>query len=215
MSKIVVLFPGIGYTCDKPLLYYGRDVAVEAGYEECRKVAYSMDAGNIRGNLQKMQEAFETLYAQAQDILADVDWAQYEEVLFLSKSIGTVIAAAYATKHGFGLNQKVLPSGNREFGSKDVRSGDCAEGGPRLRHVLYTPLEHTFLFRLQNAIGFLGTADPWCKPEEVIRLAKEQNVPLHLYEGGNHSLETGDVVKDLDTLRDVMGKTGEFLGVNY
>ena len=22
MSKIAVLFPGIGYTCDKPLLYY-------------------------------------------------------------------------------------------------------------------------------------------------------------------------------------------------
>lgn len=185
MSKIVVLFPGIGYTCDKPLLYYGRKIATEAGYEECRKVAYSVDAGNIRGNLQKMQEAFETLYAQAQDILADVDWAQYEEVLFLSKSIGTVIAAAYAKE-------------------RDLT-------GPRLRHVLYTPLEHTFLFYPQNAIGFLGTADPWCEPEEVIRLAREQNVPLHVYEGGNHSLETGNVVKDLDALQDAMEKTGEFL----
>ena len=183
MSKIVVLFPGIGYTCDKPLMYYGREVANEAGYEVCRKVAYSYDGGNIRGNHQKMQEAFEALYAQAQEALADVDWTQYEEVLFLSKSIGTVIAAAYAKEKGLV--------------------------GPGFLQVLYTPLEHTFLFHPQNAIGFLGTADPWCRPAEVIRLAKEQGVPLHVYEGGNHSLETGNVGKDLEILQDVMERTGE------
>lgn len=33
MKKIAVLFPGIGYTCDKPLLYYSAKLAAEKGYE--------------------------------------------------------------------------------------------------------------------------------------------------------------------------------------
>ena len=34
--KLVVCFPGIGYHCDKPLLYYGRRVAESVGYKERR-----------------------------------------------------------------------------------------------------------------------------------------------------------------------------------
>ena len=32
-EKIAVLFPGIGYTCDKPLLYYTGKLAVARGYK--------------------------------------------------------------------------------------------------------------------------------------------------------------------------------------
>ena len=32
-KKIAVLFPGIGYHTDKPLLYYGKKLAGERGYE--------------------------------------------------------------------------------------------------------------------------------------------------------------------------------------
>ena len=31
--KLAVIFPGIGYTADKPLLYFGRRIAVDCGYE--------------------------------------------------------------------------------------------------------------------------------------------------------------------------------------
>ena len=33
LHKLAVIFPGIGYTADKPLLYFGRRIAVEYGYE--------------------------------------------------------------------------------------------------------------------------------------------------------------------------------------
>ena len=33
MRKLAVVFPGIGYTVDKPLLYYSRRLAADAGYE--------------------------------------------------------------------------------------------------------------------------------------------------------------------------------------
>ena len=34
MKKLAVFFPGIGYTADKPLLYYSRKLAAELDYEE-------------------------------------------------------------------------------------------------------------------------------------------------------------------------------------
>ena len=40
MKKLAVFFPGIGYTADRPLLYYSRRTAAELGYE-IRSVAYS------------------------------------------------------------------------------------------------------------------------------------------------------------------------------
>lgn len=33
MKKAAVLFPGIGYHTDKPLLYYSKKIAAELGYE--------------------------------------------------------------------------------------------------------------------------------------------------------------------------------------
>ena len=46
--KVAVFFPGIGYHCDKPLLYYSRKLAQECGYEETIALSYTYDGGNIR-----------------------------------------------------------------------------------------------------------------------------------------------------------------------
>lgn len=183
MSKIAVYFPGIGYHCDKPLLYYSRRIADKLGYENSRAVSYTYSAGNIRGNDEKMKEAYETLFSQTEAGLADIVWTEYDEVLFISKSIGTVIAASYAEKHGL----------------------TCA------RHILYTPLEQTFLFEPNHAIGFIGTADPWSSIDEITRLSTANNIPLTVYEGCNHSLECDDTLKNIDTLKDVMQRTRDFI----
>ena len=59
--KLVVCFPGIGYHCDKPLLYYGRRVAGSVGYKEYKNVEYVNRIGNVKGDPVKMQAAFEEL----------------------------------------------------------------------------------------------------------------------------------------------------------
>ncbi len=182
MKKIAVYFPGIGYHCDKPLLYYSRKIACGLGYGNYRNVAYAYKAGNIRGNEEKMKEAYEALFLQAEAELADLVWPDYDDVLFISKSIGTIIAASYAEK--YGLN--------------------------RTRHVLYTPLSQTYLFAPNHAIGFIGTADPWSNTDEIIQLSKAKHIPLAVYEGCNHSLECNDTLKDLENLKDIMGKTIDF-----
>ena len=69
MKKLAIFFPGIGYHCDKPLLYYARKLTQECGYEESILLSYSYDGRNIRGDEQKMQQAFEALYAQAEQQL--------------------------------------------------------------------------------------------------------------------------------------------------
>lgn len=50
MSKLAIYFPGIGYHCDKPLLYYSRSLARELGYQECRNISYTYEGKNIRGD---------------------------------------------------------------------------------------------------------------------------------------------------------------------
>lgn len=182
MAKIAVYFPGIGYHCDKPLLYYSRKIACELGYKDYRNISYTYHAGNIRGNEEKMKEAYEVLFSQAETMLADIVWSEYDDVLFISKSIGTIIAASYAEKYGL----------------KDAR------------HILYTPLAQTYLFAPDHALGFIGTADPWSSADEIVRLSNEKHIPLFVYDNCNHSLECSDTMQNLGNLKDIMQKTMDF-----
>lgn len=182
MSKIAVYFPGIGYHCDKPLLYYGRKIACELGYKNDRNVNYTYQAGNIRGNEEKMKEAYETLFSQTEAGLADIVWSEHDDILFISKSIGTIIATSYAEK--YGLKQA--------------------------RHILYTPLAQTYLFAPDHAIAFIGTADPWSDTDEIIRLSNINHIPLTVYDGCNHSLECNDTLKNIENLKDIMQRTRDF-----
>ena len=182
MSKLVVIFPGIGYHCDKPLLYYGKDIANECGYTECIKVSYTYEKTGLRGNKDKMKEAFLALYAQAKDELEGVSWGDYDEILFISKSIGTIIATALSDE----LDIKV-------------------------KHVLYTPLEETFGVDIEDAIAFIGTGDPWSDVNAVVEKAHDQDIYINIYGGCNHSLECEDTRKNLDILTTVMSKTYDYL----
>ena len=182
MSKIAVYFPGIGYHCDKPLLYYSRDIAYELGYTDYRNVNYTYKAGNIRGNEEKMKEAYEALFSQTETELANIVWSAYDDILFISKSIGTIIATSYAEKYGI----------------------------KNAKHVLYTPLAQTYQFTPDHAIAFIGTADPWSNTDEIIRLSSANHIPLTVYEGCNHSLECNDTIKNIEHLKDIMQRTMDF-----
>ena len=97
--KLAVFFPGIGYHCDKPLLYYSRKLVQEYGYEKIVTLNYTYDGKNLRGNEEKMRQAFDSLYIQAENSLKEIAFDQYEQILFISKSIGTIIASAYAARN--------------------------------------------------------------------------------------------------------------------
>lgn len=173
--KIAVFFPGIGYHVDKPLLYYSRSIAGQYGYETVN-IAYS-NLGKAR------KEAFESAFTQAESCLGGIEWNAYDDILFVSKSIGTVVSAAYAKRHNLSC-----------------------------RNIYYTPLEETFAFHPQPGIVFHGTGDSWAPTKKIIQNCRENGLVLHIIEEGNHSLEIkGETQKNLRSLKEIMGFTESYI----
>ena len=159
-KKLCVLFPGIGYHCDKPLLYYAEKLAGSMGYET-KKLVFS--------ELGSKEEAPRRALALTGKQLEKVDFSAYSRVVFIGKSLGTIVCLAY-----------------RE--SRKI-SADA---------VLLTPLTFTFDFPAQGCTAFHGTADQWAATSDIERLCGENDVPLYTYPGANHSLETGRTLDDIN-----------------
>lgn len=179
--KLAVIFPGIGYHTDKPLLYFGKKLAKEYGYEVA-EASYGGFPTDIKGNEEKMRASFFHALAQAKELLKAVDFGQYEELLFISKSIGTAVASAFAKELGLAA-----------------------------KHIYYTPVTASLPMMEQEGIVFHGTGDPWIETEQLIAACKAKGFPLYLTEGGNHSLETGNVRVDLRNLQVIMEQSEAYL----
>lgn len=184
-TGIAILLPGIGYTCDKPLLYYSGKLARSLGWDVI-PVPYTGFPSKIRGDRERMKHSFDIALRQTENMLKAVEWQQYDPVLFISKSIGTVVAVKYA----------------------DAYRIPC-------RHILFTPLEDTFSVPIRNAIAFHGTADPWADTSRIRSLCKKAGVPLYITENANHSLETDDILQDIRNIEIVMRQVKSYLIAEY
>ncbi len=186
MEKLALIFPGIGYNIDKPLLYYSQRLAKANGfniiplsYRTVPKEAFL----NIFGNNQKIDLACKVALDHIEEMLKEEKrLTQGNKILFISKSIGTALATAFAQKHNLQVS-----------------------------HILFTPIEQTFYNPITNAIAFHGTNDAWISNELCIQKCKEQNIPLELIDNANHSLETGDVQNDISNLQKIIKKLLPFL----
>ncbi len=180
--KIAIFFPGIGYHCDKPLLYYADKLCRQSQYETLR-LSYTNLSRSI-------PEAFEQAYAQTEAQLAHVNWNTCGDILFVSKSLGTAVAAAYAKRHGISC-----------------------------RNIYYTPLAETFDFAPQTGIVFHGTSDPWAQTAIIEEKCRESSLPLHVIERTNHSLELPQnaVLENLRILERVMAFSEMYIahGIYY
>ena len=180
-KKLAVLFPGIGYHCDKPLLYYAAKLAKAANYEVL-PVPYTGFPEKVRGNADKMRECLEIAQSQANELLESVNWSAYSNILFIGKSIGTIVGSSFAAQRGLAVHS-----------------------------ILLTPLVETFRSVSGNAVAFHGTADPWAETGAIVEACQERGIPLDRKEGANHSLETGDVRRDVDILKDTIQKIEAFI----
>ena len=176
MRKTAIIFPGIGYHTDKPLLYFSKKLARENGYEII-EVPYGGFSSGIKGNKEKMQEAFNHAFTQTKEVLKDQVFSADDDILVISKSIGTIVAAAWQKELG-------LPA----------------------RNIYFTPLAETFLFtRLGSGIAFHGTKDPWADSDVIADKCQQFQIPLYCVEKANHSLER-DAISDLKMLKKVMAR---------
>ncbi|MGM9947079.1 hypothetical protein [Floccifex sp.] len=150
--KKAILFPGIGYHCDKPLLYYTKKILKQYGYD-IQEIVFQ----NLHFDLEQSKEM---AYNQACCQIQNLD----SNTLFVSKSIGTYCAGKLAEKYQIQ------------------------------NHIYFTPLKFSKKYITDRDLVFSGTRDPFVSNEDI---------PIHCYriENGNHSLETGNIQKDLENLK--------------
>ncbi len=189
MKNLAVIFPGIGYHVDKPLLYYTRKLLKEFGYEVL-ELQFKDFPQDVFGSKEKLEQSLEISFLQATELLKDVNFSDYENIIFVSKSIGTSCALRYDIKNNVNAY-----------------------------HVLFTPLALTFSFlckddvlALKNKVlAFHGTSDPWFKNKECRALCKKNAVTLVEYKNANHSLETGNAMGNVKILQNALRKVKKFI----
>lgn len=183
-KKLVVVFPGVGYHTDKPLLYYSKKLAKNKDYEIV-EIKYDLpDAGAvIKADADKRMEAFDASFEQVVDQLKDIVFTNYEKVVFIGKSIGTALAARYNMTYELEADQ-----------------------------IIFTPIQETFAF-VNPCEGFVfhGSADPLCDTDMCTQLCEELSLTYVVIPEANHSLETGDVAADIANLEKVMGMVEKLL----
>ncbi len=181
-NKLAVILLGTGYTKDKPLLYYAITIAKKKGYEIV-SVDYDkfFEGVNYR-NKNEIDAVTGKAYQYAAGRLDEIDFGKYETVVFIGKSFGTIVGTTYASEHDLALKQ-----------------------------VWYTPVMEAYEKATGSIVAFMGDKDPIANVEDALSKAKEKEIPMHVYPNANHSLATGDALTDIDTLKDVMTITNEFI----
>ena len=94
MKKLVIMFPGVGYTMDCPLLYYASFLYEAKGYEQIHMKYNSIFFEPELTRDEKAMRVRDYVWDQVKDI----DFSSYDEVVFLSKSVGTIEAGFLAEK---------------------------------------------------------------------------------------------------------------------
>ncbi|BCN30901.1 class I SAM-dependent methyltransferase [Anaeromicropila herbilytica] len=183
--KIAILFPGIGYHEDKPLLYYAKDLVACMGYEY-RTVKYGEMPKNIKEDATKQEEALILAGQEIQKQLDEIDFSKYESIVFISKSIGSVLAVDYANSHNLDV-----------------------------KHILFTPIQETLKYLIKRGIVFHGTNDDWINTEDLKKKCMEEGLSLYLTENANHSLETENTLNNIAILKVVIGQIEDFLDTEY
>ncbi len=180
-KKIAVIFPGIGYHKDKPLLYYAAKLMRAKGYTVAF-VEYHNMPSKIMGDAKMLKKAGEQAYKDTVKQLKMIDFDEYNDIVFIGKSIGTVALSKYV--HDCGIDA---------------------------RQVWYTPVAETFAYESKDVMAFIGDADPWSDVDAIKEDAKSQGITLYSYPDCNHSLECDDVAINIANLSDVMKKTDEYI----
>lgn len=183
-KKLAVIFPGIGYSVERPLLYYTRKILEKSGYEVINvsypgleKVDIFEPITNGASAKRVSNDKASNFVAKAEKLVEEqlegVDFTSYSKIIFVAKSIGTVISALYAKQLG------IHPY-----------------------HIMVTPIDYAFQFiGDERGSAFSGTSDPLVDFERIEKICKEKQWNFHDFKSGNHSLETIDIDLNIDYLK--------------
>lgn len=164
-NTICFMLSGAGYTYAKPLLYYSTMKMIENKIDIVQ-IHYSYDVDNLKKDVKNfIHLMIEDVESVVEEVLAA---KQYEKILFIGKSLGTL-----PISYKYGIN------------------GDYSNA----KLILLTPLLKLDGF-LENVsaskndlLVVIGTKDDHFIEEKIAQLRKKETLALLEVEGANHSLE--------------------------
>ncbi len=182
-KRIAVLFPGVNYSTDCPLLYYAKNIYLEKGYTVIDADYNKMITKSPELSKDFMAQPIEERHSFAKNAVYAVknflslfDWSEYEDIIFISKSLGTV-AAGYSAQE---LNIAA-------------------------RHIYLTPLPQTLSYmNKNNCIAVAGTDDNFLSSAVLSEYCSQNSIPLIQFENCGHRLEVkGDINSSLKILESI------------
>lgn len=158
-TGMVVCFPGTGFTCKEALFECCLERLIKRGYDVVK-----LDFSHIPfREIETIEEAVTIARRAVKRQLSGVDFSEYEDVVWISKSLGTLLAAIDETTYS------VLP-----------------------RHLFLTPLPETLArIRPESRIIalVLGTLDRFLTGPALMEFCEQRNACGCLIDGVNHSLK--------------------------
>jgi alpha-beta hydrolase superfamily lysophospholipase len=186
-STLAVIYPGLRYTCDMPLLYYPAELLREKGF----------DVLQVHNNY--TSPVYQSLHAEdrMQWINADATAAvqtslqqrSYEQVILIGKSIGT-LALAHLVEIGETQDAITL----------------------WLTPLLHQPLLVAAASLCKAPALFIsGSTDPTYDPSALDCILKATGAEELVIEGANHSLEIpGDILASLNAMETILAEINAF-----
>lgn len=173
-KKVVVIFPGANYSADCPLLYYAGFKFELRGYEKI-DINYNEFLKQDKSFEECLRDINNSVISQLQNF----NLPKYDDIVFVSKSLGTVVA---------GWVEEEL----------------CI----KVRHIFLTPIEETLPYIKYGkniAAVIAGTADKQLNANILKEHCKKENIYLKQIQGAGHRLEFwGDIDKNIEILREVV-----------
>lgn len=188
--QLGVIFPGYGYTCDRSLLHYPKQMLLAQGADVLQvNYGFSNKPGFWQSGDQTRALWFGTdALAAMRTVLEKGD---YKQITMIGKSLGTLAVGHVAA---------ILPH------------------IARLRGVMFTPLLKNagLVQQIKTFNGELllvaGTADSLHDPEALNTIRAERTVEVIEVDGGDHSLENKvDVFESLEVLKGILLRVNQFL----
>lgn len=176
-SKLVVLFPGKNFPCDKPILHFAGTSALQSGFD-LMILEYGYQAARTDLDVNELQRVIEDSHESVQRIIS-----KYKQVVFISKSIGTIVAGEV---HG----KLEIP----------------------IKHLFLTPIKDTIYYINKfNGLVVYGTKDEMFNKEHANQINIDNVREVIEIPNANHALETNNVEESIEILSKLVRIYMEFL----
>ncbi len=176
-SSLAVFFPGKNYSCEKPLLYYVMKSATACNYDALL-LEYGYQAARSEFNPDDMELIINECCQSINQVCGN-----YNKIVFVSKSLGTYIAAR---------------------ASELINTGEIA-------HMYLTPIKSTIPFiNNSKGIALWGTADKIINEEDVKQIEESPRVTLHKVAEANHALEVENLDQSLNIMKTIIEISDQF-----